>query len=192
MRILTSRGIIFTRISPLRLRYKDLRVSIIVAVARNDVIGREGKLPWRLPHDLNYFKSVTLGKPIIMGRKTFESIGGPLPARNNLVISRNTDFRAEGVKTFLSLMPGIEHSREIGATEVIIIGGAALYREALSFAHRLYITEVHATIEGDVYFPTINLNNWVERSREYHSADKGNEYDHSFVVYESVALTKTL
>ena len=88
-------------------------VSIIVAVSRNGVIGRDGTLPWRLPRDLSYFKSVTLGKPIIMGRKTFQSIGAPLPDRNNFVISRNSDFRAEGVKTFLSLMPAIEHSQEI-------------------------------------------------------------------------------
>ena len=186
-----SRGIIATRISPLRLRYKDLLVSIIVAVSRNGVIGRDGTLPWRLPRDLSYFKSVTLGKPIIMGRKTFQSIGAPLPDRNNFVISRNTDFQAEGVKTFLSLMPAIEQSQDIGATEVIIIGGAALYREALSVAQRLYITEVHETIEGDVYFPSINLNNWVEKSRERHSADMRNEYDHSFVVYDSVSPTKT-
>ena len=173
------------------MRYNDLRVCIIVAVARNGVIGREGTLPWRLPRDLNYFKSVTLGKPIIMGRKTFESIGEPLPARDNFVISRNSNFQAEGVKTFLSLMPAIEHSQEVGATEVIIIGGAALYREALSFAQRLYVTEVHETIEGDVYFPPIKLNNWVEKSRERYSADEHNEYDHSFVVYDSVTPTNT-
>jgi len=173
------------------LRCKDLLISIIAAVARNGVIGRDGVLPWRLPHDLNYFKSVTLGKPIIMGRKTFESIGSPLPARNNLVISRNKNFRAKGAKTFLSLMPAIEHSGEIGATEVIIIGGAALYREALCFAQRLYITEVHETIEGDVCFPFIKVSNWVERSRKYYSADKRNEYAHSFVVYDNVASANT-
>ena len=173
------------------MRYKDLRVSIIVAVARNGVIGRDGALPWRLPRDLTYFKSVTLGKPIVMGRKTFESIGRPLPARNNFVISRNSGFQAEGVTTFLSLVSGLEHSRKIGATEVMIIGGAAIYREALSFAQRLYVTEVHETIEGDVYFPPIKLNNWVENSRERYSADEHNEYDHSFVVYDSVTPTKT-
>lgn len=163
-----------------------MRVSLIVAVSENGIIGRDGGLPWKLSGDLRYFKSVTMGKPIVMGRKTYESIGRPLPGRPNLVVSRNPEFAPEGVKTFPTLEEAIETAKRHGADEVMIIGGAALYAEALDRADRLYLTEVHADVAGDVGFPSIKLSDWREISRERHSAGDRDDYDYSFVVLDRV------
>lgn len=165
-----------------------MKLSMIVAAAQNRVIGRENALPWYLPNDLKYFKQTTLGKPIIMGRKTYESIGKPLPGRTNIVITRQEDYQPEGVKVVHS----VEEARDLaenvclidGQTEAMIMGGAEIYTLALPHADRLYLTEVHADVEGDAYFPEYDKSEWQEVSRENFSAEGANPYDYSFVVYD--------
>lgn len=169
-------------------------VAIIVAAADNGVIGRENGLPWRLPGDMKYFKRVTMGKPIIMGRKTWESIGRPLPGRRNIVITRNLSLAAEGVDVVSSLEAALELARGIaaddGAGEVIVMGGAEIYRAALPRADRLYITEVHASVEGDTFLPEIDWDQWQEASREFHAAEPpASDLDYSFVRFERAGPT---
>jgi len=165
-------------------------LAIIVAAAENGVIGRNNGLPWQLPEDLRYFKRVTMGKPIVMGRKTFESIGRPLPGRSNIVISRDREFSASGVQVVASLDEAVALADKIAqidaAAEVVVIGGAEIYQLAMPLADRLYITEVHASVEGDAMLPPIHWPDWREISRERHAASAGNPFDYSFVVYERV------
>ena len=165
-----------------------MRLAMIVAQSSNRVIGRDNKLPWYLPGDLKYFKQATMGKPIIMGRKTFESIGKPLPGRLNIVISRDASFTAHGIKVVMSLPEAIElaESQALidGVDEAMIIGGAQIYALALPEVERLYITQVHADIEGDAYFPEFNRSQWTELGREDFSAQGPNPYDYSFIVYQ--------
>lgn len=170
------------------------RLALIVAVAENGVIGRDNSLPWRIPGDLRYFKRVTLGKPVIMGRKTWESIGRPLPGRHNVVVTRNASFRAEGADVVSSLDAALELAGGIadadGAEEVVVIGGAEIYRAALPMADRLYITEVHASVAGDSFLPEIDWDQWREADREYHAGDAATrDLDYSFVRYERVGST---
>lgn len=165
---------------------------MIVAAAENGVIGRNNALPWHLPEDLRYFRRVTMGKPIIMGRKTYESIGRPLPGRSNIVITRNPDFSAAGVRVVASVEEALRVAEEItdgdAGDELVVIGGAEIYRSALPRAERLYVTEVHAEVEGDAQLPSIDWSLWHQLSRERHLAGGDNPYDYSFVVYERVAV----
>ena len=165
-----------------------MKIVLIAALAENRVVGIDNRLPWHLPEDLKYFKRITTGKAIIMGRKTYESIGRPLPNRTNIVISRNSDFRAEGVKVVASLDAAINLATDVNASngvqEVMIIGGASIYEAALPEAERLYITHVHAEVEGDAYFPAVNFKLWSEVTREDHEASDNNPYGYSFVVYD--------
>lgn len=157
----------------------------MVAVAANDVIGRDNALPWHLPEDLRYFRRVTLNKPVIMGRKTFESIGRPLPERHNIVISRDRAFTAPGADVVRSVGEALALAERLaGSGEVVVIGGAAIYAAVLPLAQRLYVTEVHAEVEGDTWLPTIEWHLWRERSREEHSAAPPNPFSYAFVVYE--------
>lgn len=168
-----------------------MRLSIIVAAAENGVIGRNNALPWHLSEDLQHFKRLTLGKPILMGRKTFESIGRPLPGRTNIVISTNPDYQPDGVRVVGSLPDALALAESIalidGAEELMVIGGAQIYAEALPRAQRLYLTRVHAEVEGDAFLPAIDWSQWRETARERHTAVPPNPYDYSFVVYESGA-----
>src|SRR5690606_24817841 len=164
-------------------------VSLIVAAAENGTIGIENRLPWRLPEDLRYFKRVTMGKPVIMGRKTWESIGRPLPGRTNIVITRNADYVVpEGVRVVTSLEAAIALAEKIclieGIDEAIVMGGAEIYAQALPRADRLYLTQVHADVHGDAVFPEIDLDQWQELGREDFEASGPNPYDYSFVVLE--------
>ena len=163
------------------------RLALIVAAAENGVIGRNNALPWRLPEDMRYFKRVTMGKPVIMGRKTFESIGQPLPGRTNIVITRNAAYRAAGVSVASTLAEALALAREVaardGVEEMVVIGGAEIYRAALPLTERLYLTEVHARVEGDAVLPDIDWNAWREVSRERHTAQTQDQYDYSFVCY---------
>jgi len=165
-----------------------IKLSVIVAVAENGVVGKNNGLPWYLPADLQYFKRTTLGKPIVMGRKTFESIGRPLPGRANIVISRNPGYTAEGVTVVSSLEGALAVAQEIalidGAEELMVIGGATIYAEAIPMADRLYVTEVHSVVEGDAYLDDVDWESWHECSREHHKAVDPNPYDFSFVVYD--------
>ncbi len=157
-------------------------ISIIVAMDKKGVIGLDGDLPWHLSSDLKHFKAITMGKPLIMGRKTHESIGRPLPGRKNIVLTHANEFEAKGCMVVHSLEDAFEIAGDVG--EVMIMGGAGIYAEALSHANRIYLTEVHADVNGDVYFPGFDMGDWVEVEREDHSADEKNEFDFSFVVLE--------
>jgi dihydrofolate reductase len=168
-----------------------MKIALVVAVAQNRVIGKDNALPWHLPEDLKFFKRVTLHKPVIMGRKTYDSIGKPLVDRVNLVITRNADCRPPGVIVVDSLESALERSAEWlrlqGApedSEVSIIGGAQIFERSLAIADRLYFTEVQAEVEGDIFFPEFDRNAWVEVSREDHAACALNPYPYSFVVLE--------
>ena len=162
-------------------------LSLMVARAANGCIGRNNKLPWYLPNDLKYFKRTTLGKPIIMGRKTWESLKGPLPGRANIVISRQAGYQAEGAKVVTSLDEAVRLAQDIalidGVNEAVVIGGAQIYAAALPQVQRLHITEVHADVEGDAFFPDYDAGDWEEQEREDFSAEPPNQYDYSFVTY---------
>lgn len=141
-------------------------IALVVAMAENRVIGRGNALPWKISEDLRFFKKITMGKPIIMGRKTYQSIGRPLPGRTNIVISRDPDFSAEGVKTAPDLETAIKLAKLESPEEIMIIGGAQIYALALPMAQRIYLTEVHEKIEGDAWFPDYNAAEWRETARE--------------------------
>ncbi|KGD63539.1 dihydrofolate reductase [Alcanivorax nanhaiticus] len=166
----------------------SIRLSMMVAKASNDVIGRDNKLPWYLPNDLKYFKQVTFGKPVIMGRKTWESLKGPLPGRTNIVITRQADYVAEGAKVVTTLEEAVAMAENVafidGQEEAVIMGGAEIYKLALPAAVRLYLTEVHAQVDGDTFFPEYDKSEWNEIGREDFAAEGPNPYDYSFVVYE--------
>jgi dihydrofolate reductase len=160
-------------------------LALIAALADNRVIGKDGALPWRIPADVRYFKSVTMGKPVIMGRKTYESIGRPLPGRLNIVVTRRTDFVAPSVTITRGIDAAIElASSNVDHGEIMVIGGAEIYLLALPLARRLYLTEVHATVEGDAQFPRIEPAEWVEASREDHAQEQPVPLAFSFVVLE--------
>ncbi len=161
-------------------------IALIVACSENLVIGKENQLPWRLSEDLKYFKRVTLGKPIIMGRLTYDSIGRPLPGRPNIVVTRQKDWQAEGVLVAGNLAEAIEiakrEAKSCDAQEVMIIGGAQIYRESVDLCNRIYLTEVHAKVEGDAFFPSLDFSLWKEFSRERFAPVGKNPYAYSFVV----------
>lgn len=166
-----------------------MRKALIVAMSRNRVIGRNNKLPWHLPGDLRYFKQATMGKPIIMGRKTWDSIGRPLPGRMNVVVTRDPEWQAPaGTVKAASLDEALvkaEAQAELdGGEEVMVIGGGQIYAEILPRVDRMYITQVHAEVDGDAWFPEVNWDGWEEIGREDFSASDTNPYDYSFVVYQ--------
>ena len=171
----------------------DVKLSLIVAMAKNRAIGLNNTLPWHLPEDLKYFKSVTMGKPIVMGRKTFDSIGRPLPGRLNIVITRNSEWQHAGVKTASSLQQAMsiaeaqlaEQDDSAGLEEVMVIGGEEIYRTAIDLADRLYITRVQATVQGDAFFPAYNEADWLEVSRQ--EPDVQGETPYFFQVLERAA-----
>jgi dihydrofolate reductase len=160
------------------------QVSLIAAMAENRVIGKDNQLPWHLPADLQHFKALTLGKPMIMGRKTWESLPGILPGRRHLVISRNPDYQAEGVELFGSLEAAITAAGAV--EEIMIVGGAQLYAQALPLANRLYLTQVHQAVAGDAWFPEIDPARWALSSQEDHPADERNALAYSFLTYIAI------
>lgn len=163
-----------------------IRLALIAAVARNGVIGRGGQLPWRISADLQFFKTTTMGKPMIMGRRTFESIGKALPGRTNIVVTRNSEFAADDVEVAGDLDQALASAAAVGAEEVLVIGGGEIYAAALPRADRLYLTEVHIDAEGDVSFPVFDRTLWREASRDDHPAD-GDTPAFSFVTLERIA-----
>ena len=148
------------------------------------MIGRENQLPWHLPNDLKYFKNQTWGMPILMGRKTFDSIGKPLPGRKSIVITRNKDWRHEHVDVVHSVGDAIEKAKEYGAKEIFVIGGAEIFHSAFEEADRIYLTRVHHRFEGDVYFPEIPENEWSLVQNRFCHSDEKNPYSHTFQVWE--------
>lgn len=159
-------------------------LTLIVARARNGVIGRDNQLPWRLPEDLAFFKRTTMGAPIVMGRKTHESIGRVLPGRRNIVVTRDAGRRFDGCDTVTSLSSALEIAAGDDAKEVFLIGGAQLFREGWQFAQKLIVTEIDADFEGDISIEAPDPHIWEERSRETHHAAAPNDFDYSFVTYE--------
>lgn len=157
-------------------------ISIISAVAENMVIGDKNSLPWNLPADLEYFKKNTLGKPVIMGEKTFESIGKPLPNRKNIILSFNKDYPAEGCIIATSIEDAL---KEVGEDEeVMIAGGASIYKQFLPLANRLYLTFIHQKFLGDTTFPEVDFSEWKEVKRIDNEPDEKNKYSYSFVIFE--------
>ncbi|KWU51716.1 dihydrofolate reductase [Pseudomonas sp. R11F] len=166
---------------------KTLPLSLIAALGENRVIGVDNSMPWHLPGDFKYFKATTLGKPIIMGRKTWDSLGRPLPGRLNIVVSRQTDLELEGAQVFPSLDAAVECAEawalEQGADELMLIGGAQLYAQGLEQADRLYLTRVALSPEGDAWFPEFDLNQWKLVSNVENPAD-GDKPAYTFEVWE--------
>ena len=161
-------------------------LTLVVARADNGVIGQGGGLPWRLPADLRHFKRLTVGKPVVMGRRTFESIGKPLPGRHNIVLTRSRDWTAEGVTVVPNLAEAVAAAglrQGARPEDIMIIGGAAVYADALSSARRVYLTEVHAAPKGDTVMPPFDTGMWRETAREFHSAE-GDAPAYSFVTLE--------
>lgn len=149
-----------------------MRVSLIVAMAANRVIGRDGDLPWRLPADLRFFKRVTMGHHLVMGRKTWASIGRPLPGRTMVVLTRDAGLEIPGVHVVHGLADALALARAAGDSEAFVIGGAEIFARALPLADRLYLTRIHADVEGDVRFPDFDESAWIEVAREEHAADE--------------------
>lgn len=156
-------------------------ISLVAAMAKNRVIGKENAMPWHLPADLQHFKAVTLGKPIIMGRKTYESIGRPLPGRQNIVISRNSDYQLEGCDTVTSFEAALEATKN--AEEVMVIGGGFLYSQVLPLANKLYLTFIDLEVDGDTQFPEYEQLSLTEIKRKTFQADEKNPYNYAFVDF---------
>lgn len=165
-------------------------IALMVAVAENGVIGQGGTLPWRIPSDLKTFRRITMGKPLIMGRKTFASLKSSLDGRDNIVVTRDPRFAAPGALAAHSLPEAVAIARDCAAArsagEIMVIGGADIFREALPLCHRLYLTRVHGTPEGDVLFPDTNLSGWRETAREPRTQGPKDEYAFTLSVLDRI------
>jgi dihydrofolate reductase len=159
-------------------------ISLIVAMGRNRVIGRDGRLPWRMPADMRRFRDVTMGKAILMGRVTYESIGHPLDGRHNIVLTRNQDYRVPGCTVVCSVEEALTAA---GEGEILVIGGAKIYERMLPEADRIYLTLIDAEFEGDRYFPELRSDSWSEISLEINPADERNPHNYAFLVLEKRA-----
>ncbi len=164
-----------------------MTISLIAALSWNRVIGKDNDLPWNLPDDMKYFMQTTSRHHVIMGRKNYESIPEkfrPLPNRTNIVVTHQRDYQAPGCQVVHSIADALSIPRQAQEHEVFIIGGADIFRQSVTLAHRLYLTEVHADVDGDTYFPEIDTSQWKEISRVPHPADERHKYSFDFVVYE--------
>jgi dihydrofolate reductase len=157
-------------------------LSLVVAMARNGVIGRDNAMPWHLPDDLRHFKALTMGKPMLMGRKTFAAIGKPLPGRTSLVLTRDPAWRAEGVIAVRSLDEAFEKAGDV--PELCVVGGAEIYKLTLPIAQRIHLTRIHADIAGDTVFPPLDPSQWRETARAEHAADERHAYPMTFATLE--------
>jgi dihydrofolate reductase len=162
-------------------------IAFVVAMDRHRLIGADGKLPWRLPADLRWFKQVTLGKPIIMGRRTYESIGRALPGRDNIVLTRNRFYQAKGCQVVHSVEEAVAAAESADSAEVMVIGGSQIFRLFLPHANRLYLTTVDAALEGDTYFPELDPADWRETFFEDRPPDEANPFGLRFAVWERVS-----
>lgn len=165
-----------------------MMLSLIVAAAENGVIGRSGVMPWTMPSDLRYFRRLTLGKPVIMGRKTFEAIGKPLPGRHNIVVSRDPGLVLDGAEVVTTLDAAIARARAVagstGVTEAMVIGGGQIYAQALAMADRVYLTRIHAHIDGDATFPVLDPATWYVADRGPLSPDARDQFTAGFIIFE--------
>ncbi|GAA4464037.1 dihydrofolate reductase [Nemorincola caseinilytica] len=165
-------------------------LSFVVAVADNNAIGRNNALPWHMPNDLKFFKRTTMGKPVIMGRKTYDSMGKPLPGRLNVVLSGQKDLQLpEGVLLFHHIKDAIAHLETMNVEEACIIGGGRIFEETMPVADKMYITRIHTTVpDADVFFPDVDHTHWKLTWSEHHNADEKNPHDHTFELYERIEL----
>mgnify|MGYP002642026079 CR=1 FL=1 len=163
---------------------KKPMISLIAAMAENRAIGVDNKLPWRLPADLQHFKRLTLGKPIVMGRKTWESLPGLLPGRQHIVVTGNRQYQAEGCTVVHSIEEALIAAGDV--EEVMIVGGAAFYEQMLPHADRLYLTLVHAEVEGDAFFPEYEASQWARVERTYYRSNEKNPFDYSFCRFDRI------
>jgi dihydrofolate reductase len=163
-----------------------MTISLIVAAATNHVIGLGGVMPWHLPNDLRHFKNITWGLPIIMGRKTYESLGKPLSGRKNIVITRQPGWQASGTVVVRSVEDALFVAHQADANEVMVIGGGEIYRAFFDRAQRIYLTRVEAEPDGDVFFPKLDPGQWQLASQRNHEADARNAFNHSFQVWERI------
>jgi len=161
-----------------------MNVSIIAAVSKNFVIGYKGKIPWYIPEDLKRFKKITSGHHIIIGRKTYEAIGHPLPDRTNVVITRNKKYKAQGCVIVNSFKEAVMFAKKNKEKEAFIIGGEQVYNLALPIADKIYLTRVHHNFKGDSFFPKINTDNWKEISGQNHPKDKNHPFPYDFIIFE--------
>jgi dihydrofolate reductase len=161
-------------------------ISLVVAAANNNAIGKDGQLPWCLPNDMKYFKNITWGMPVIMGRKTFESLGKALTGRKNIVITRQHAWKADGVVVVKNFEDALFVAKETDAKEAMIIGGGEIFKMAFEKAKRIYITRVKAEPDGDTFFPVIDPKVWRLVNKKDHDADEKNEYAYSFQVWERI------
>ena len=163
-------------------------MSLVVAMTENRVIGQNNTIPWHLPDDLKFFKRITMGKPIVMGRNTYESIGKPLPGRDNIVITRNPDYQVDGVHVVSSVQEAVELAGQLTApdleAEMMVIGGQQIFELTLPIADRIYLTELHTKIPGDVFFPKFPHDQWQEIARENRPATPENPFSYSFLILE--------
>lgn len=161
-----------------------MTISIIVAASENNVIGIENRLPWNLPADLQFFKNTTWGFPIIMGRKTFESMGRPLKGRQNIVITRQADYSRPGITVVPSIDAAIKAAEEQDVNEIFITGGTEIFLQAFPLVNRIYLTRVHTTLQGDAFFPELSPEEWVRVHDEPHEADEKHAYGYTFERWE--------
>ena len=159
-------------------------ISLVVAAAKNNAIGKDGKMPWHLSNDMKHFKNVTWGMPIVMGRKTFESLGKALPGRKNIVISRQENWKTEGTTVVKNIDEALDSAIITDAKEIMVIGGGEIYKLLFSNAKRIYLTRVDAEPDADTYFPSIDVREWELISQKDHEADEKNDYNYSFQVWE--------
>lgn len=162
-------------------------ISFIWAMDKHRVIGKNNQLPWHLPEDLKFFKRVTMGHPIIMGRKTFESIGRPLPGRKNIIVTRNREYTNENCEVMYDVESLLAFCRQNSDEEYFVIGGAEIFQQLFPYVDRLYITKIDEAFEGDTYFPAIDLDDWQLSSQEKGIKDEKNPYDYEFLIYEKKA-----
>ncbi len=163
-----------------------MNISLVVAAATNNAIGKDGKMPWHLPNDMKYFKNITWGMPVIMGRKTFESLGRVLPGRKNIVITRQPGWEQPGAIAVKNIEDALFVAKETDAKEAMVIGGGEIYKALFDRAKRIYITRVEAEPEADTYFPVIDPKLWWLMSQKNHEADEKNAYNYSFQVWERI------
>jgi dihydrofolate reductase len=161
-------------------------ISLIAAASENNVIGKENKLPWYLPSDLKYFKNITWAMPVVMGRKTFESMDEPLSGRTNIVVTRNENMKLNGAEVVQNVEQAIVAAKQLDAKQIFIIGGAEIFRLAISIADKIYLTRIHHNFEGDAFFPDINPDEWKLISNRDCAADNKNQYAHSFQIWERI------
>lgn len=161
-----------------------MTLSSVVAASENNIIGKDNQLLWRLPNDMKFFKNTTWAMPVIMGRKTFESLGKPLTGRTNIVVTRQRDFSAGGIRAVATIEEAMQAAAESDAREAYIIGGGEIYRQTFNVVHRIYITRVHAIVDGDTSFPEIDPAVWELLSRLDFKKDEKHAYDYSFEVWQ--------